>query len=196
MMFRKIMTPTGVTMSVAMGFVSHSLTVLLVCVAFLLWGVPTQAQTDDDDDDMSGGALAVLLLSVGTAVGDLDAFLPPSSPMHLDRLLMAMEGAADAEQAEDRAGELTWLGKATGAAQALMGATSSCDACGDLRDDLQEILGRVARERARIAGAPRTCNADGIVGKWEECDPLASPIGCESTTDFCNTRCKCQQPTP
>lgn len=172
--------------------------VLFLCAMLLVWGSPSGAQTDDDDDDMSGGALAVLLLAVGGAVaGDIGDLLPPSSQMHLDDLRAAIDEAANAEMAEDRARELKGLGKATGAARALLGMAASCDECEDLQDDLQEILGIIARERARIAGTPRSCRPDGVISKWEECDPLARPTGCETIVDatFCDVDCKCE-PVP
>jgi hypothetical protein len=177
----------------AFGSIRRLLFASFLCTALLVWSSPSEAQTDDDDDDMSGGALAVLLLAVGQSAADLEDFLPPSAPKHVDDLQAAIEGAAEAEAANERARELTFLGKAGGAAKALIGMTSACDVCDQLRADLQEILGAVARERATIAGASRSCRPNGVIDKWEECDPLALTTGCGSA-EFCDDECDCEIP--
>jgi hypothetical protein len=70
--------------------------------------------------------------------------------------------------------------------------TSACDDCGDLRDNIQQVIDLAAGLRARALH--NTCTPDGIVGSSEQCDPLAQPSGCPVLTlpSFCNDDCECQ----
>src|SRR5207244_2289037 len=62
----------------------------------------------------------------------------------------AANAAALAHAQGNRRGEISNLSEALGAAKALLGMTSSCDACGEVRSDLQEIIGIGALLKSRV----------------------------------------------
>jgi len=109
----------------------------------------------------------------------------------------AANGAAVANSAGDRAKEISRLSKVIGLASALMGMTSSCDACVDLRSDLQQIIGLAAVLKSQALGVG-ACSPDGVIQGNEQCDPLAVPTGCPVLTvpSFCNDECQCEPIIP
>ena len=96
--------------------------------------------------------------------------------------------------------EISRLSKTIGAAEAMMGLTSSCDNCGELRNKLQQIIGTASLLKSRAIGDVASCNPNGVIQGNEQCDPLAEPTGCPVNTVqalFCNDECECQAiPTP
>ena len=48
----------------------------------------------------------------------------------------------------DRHGELLALGKTLGSTRALLGLTSTCDSCGDVREEIQQVIDLAAGLRA------------------------------------------------
>lgn len=117
------------------------------------------------------------------------------SPVVLGQLETAVNGAALANSEGDPHTEITKLSKAMGAAEALMGMTASCDDCADLRSDLQQIIGLLALLKSQALGVVTTCEPNGVIQGNEQCDPLAVPTGCPTSTTefiFCNDECQCQ----
>ncbi len=115
----------------------------------------------------------------------------------LDQLQAASEGAARAHLNGDRHAELAGLAKTTGAVHALLGMTGSCEDCGDLRTDLQQISQIVLGLKDALRAAA-SCNPDGVVSTNEQCDPLADPTGCPIRTfpTFCDENCQCATALP
>ena len=104
-----------------------------------------------------------------------------------NQLITAANGAADANSAGDQSREISRLSKAIGAADALMGMTSSCDDCNQASSDLQEIIGLAGLLKARALGVAACPEGS------EQCDPLAVPTGCPIAIvpTFCNDECMC-----
>ena len=76
----------------------------------------------------------LLLLITVALIGDV--FETPPGQVVKNQLQIAVEGARLASSEGDQHKEIGRLSKAVGAAEALMGMTSSCDACGDVRGGL------------------------------------------------------------
>jgi hypothetical protein len=140
---------------------------------------------------------ALILVVVVTAA---ESDLPQGSQVVIKQLQTAVEGAQAANMVGNRVAELSRLSKAIGAAEALMGMTSACDECGDLRDVLQQIIGHAALLKTSAVGASGTCQPNGIIGPTEQCDPLAASTGCPVNTiepTYCSDECLCEiAPTP
>jgi len=130
----------------------------------------------------------------------MDADLPPASQVVVNQLKTAAEGAQAANMVGNRVAELSRLSKAIGATEALLGMTSDCDECGDLKDVLQQIIGQAALLKTAAVGASGTCQPNGIIGPAEQCDPLAASTGCPVNTielTYCSDECRCEVvPTP
>jgi hypothetical protein len=178
------------------------LLVALLVVGLLVPTMPYEAtsQTDDDDDDMSGGALAVLLLAVGGAVaGEVYGPNRLAAQRAFDQLSTAAAGAIVAESGRDRPQELSRVSQAIGAAEALMGMTPSCDTCDDVKSSLQHVVGILARAKSKLTGHTTSCQPNGIIQPKEQCDPLAVPTGCSTSSTpalFCNAECQCKGIVP
>jgi Flp pilus assembly pilin Flp len=114
------------------------------------------------------------------------------------QLQKAGDDAALANSEGDRAREISRLSKAGGLAEALMGMTSSCADCSELRNNLQQIIGLAAALKSEALGVTSACNPDGVIGGGEQCDPLATPTGCEVLTvvTFCSAECQCEPISP
>jgi Flp pilus assembly pilin Flp len=113
-------------------------------------------------------------------------------------LIAAAGDAAEANSMGDRTKEVSRLSKAIGAAKALMGITSSCDNCDEVRTDLQEIIGLADLLKSRALGVVSACTPDGVIEPGEQCDPLAMPTGCPVLTfsTFCSDQCLCEPIIP
>jgi hypothetical protein len=176
----------------------------LLLIGLLVPTMPYEAtsQTDDDDDDMSGGALAVLLLAVGGAVGKEEVYGANrlAAQSAFDQLSTAAAGAIIAESGRDRPQELSQVSRAIGAAEALIGMTPSCgETCDDVKSSLQHVVGILARAKSKLTGPPKSCQPNGIVQPREQCDPLAVPTGCSTSSTpvlFCNAECQCRGIVP
>ena len=143
--------------------------------------------------------LALIIVVVITAT-ELQSDLPQGSQVVINQLQTAAEGARAANMVGNRVAELSRLSKAIGATEALMGMTSDCDECSDLRDVLQQIIGYAALLKTSAVGASGTCQPNGIIGPTEQCDPLAASTGCPVNTiepTYCSDECRCElAPTP
>jgi hypothetical protein len=135
----------------------------------------------------------VALIAFAATVG-LQVDLPPGSVVLFRQLQTALEGARAANIVGNPTAELSRLGKAIGASEALLGMTSACDACGRLEDTLQQVIGHLALLKANLVGVSSTCNPNGIVQPNEQCDPLAIPSGCPAAATFCSDECRCEAP--
>jgi hypothetical protein len=120
--------------------------------------------------------------------------LGPQATIPADHLKQAAEAARQANLDGNRPQEIAHLSQAIGAAHALMGMTSACGTCSDLRAQLQQAIGQAAALKTEALGAPAACKPDGVIGPTEQCDPLAVPTGCPITTEpsFCNAECQCE----
>jgi len=139
-------------------------------------------------------ALILALIAI-IAIAALQLNLPPGAQVVITQLSTAVEGARAANIVGNSTAELTRLSKAIGAAQALVGMTSACSDCGEVRDVLQQIIGQAAVLKTRITGASGTCNPNGILQPNEQCDPLAIPSGCPvnaTAVTYCSDECTCQ----
>ena len=142
---------------------------------------------------------ALLLVAVLLLAATVQSSPPPNEGFVnvLSHLQAASEGAAQAHLNGDRHGELAGLAKTTGAVHALLGMTASCDDCGDVRSDLQQISQIVLGLKDSLRAAA-SCNPDGVVSANEQCDPLADPTGCPIRTfpTFCDENCQCATALP
>src|SRR6266487_637380 len=139
--------------------------------------------------------LVLALIAVLVIVADMQPDLPPGSQVVVNQLETGLEGARAANMVGNRVAELSRLSKAIGAAEALMGMTSACGECGDLRDDLQQIIGQAALLKTRAVGTSGTCQPNGGIQPNEQCDPLAIPTGCPVNTTavtYCSDECLCE----
>jgi Flp pilus assembly pilin Flp len=144
-------------------------------------------------------ALLAALLSIAAIA--MITLPEPNSGAHVvfGQLETAVNAAALANSEGDQPKEISRQSKALGAAEALMGMTTPCDACGELRDVLQQIIGLVALMKSQTLGVASTCNPNGVIQGNEQCDPLAVPTGCPVNpvqAVFCNDECQCQAITP
>jgi len=167
----------------------------LLCIALVVAPVPRASALSID----YAIVLALILLAV-IDLTDAQSDLPQGSQVVINQLKTAAEGARAANMVGNRAAELSRLSKAIGATEALMGMTSDCDECGDLRDVLQQIIGHAALLKASVVGASGTCQPNGIIGPTEQCDPLAIQTGCPVNTiepTYCSDECRCElAPSP
>jgi Flp pilus assembly pilin Flp len=140
----------------------------------------------------------MLALILVTCITDVSASGLPQDGAALNAITAQFQTAANAaalaNSEGDRAKEISRLGKTLGAAEALMGMTSSCDTCDDLRTHLQQIIGLAALLKSRALGVGGACNPDGVIQGGEQCDPLAVPTGCPVLTvpSFCSDECQCE----
>ena len=121
--------------------------------------------------------------------------LPPGAQTVITQLNVSVEGAKAANATGDRVTEASRLSKAIGAAQALIGMTTSCGNCAEVRETLQEIIGQATLLRAATGAGPASCRANGIIQPFEQCDPLAIPTGCPANTTaviYCSDECRCE----
>src|SRR5947209_8566255 len=95
-----------------------------LCASLLLIPVPKASA------GLTEYALILPLIAAITAViFDTQGDLPPGSQVVVNQLNTAVEGARAANLVGNRVAELSRLSKAIGAAEALMGMTSTCDQC-------------------------------------------------------------------
>ena len=159
-----------------------------LCVALSTLPVPKASAVSDEYTIL----FALILVAALTAS---EADLPPASQVVVNQLKTAAEGAQAANMVGNRVAELSRLSKAIGATEALIGMTSDCDECGDLRDTLQQIIGHASLMRTSLVGASGTCQPNGILGPNEQCDPLAASTGCPVNTielTYCSDECRCE----
>jgi hypothetical protein len=83
---------------------------------------------------------ALLSTLIGGIRLEVEADFGTSFVEMVDRLQSAAESARAANLQGDQATEIPNLSKVIGAANALMGMTSSCDVCVELRDDLRQVI--------------------------------------------------------
>lgn len=166
-----------------------------LCIALSILPVPKASAVS-----VEYPILFALILVAALSAADIQSDLPPASQVIVNQLQTAAEGARAANMVGNRAAELSRLSKAIGATEALMGMTSDCDECGDLRDVLQQIIGQAALLKTAAVGASGTCQPNGIIGPNEQCDPLAASTGCPVNTielTYCSDECRCAlAPTP
>src|SRR5689334_19025402 len=143
----------------------------VLCVTLMVFPVPKASA------DLIEYALIVQLIALAASVVQ-HADVPPASPVLVNQLATAVEGARAANMVGNQVAEHSRLSKAIGAAEALIGVTSSCDQCGDLKGVLQQIIGQAALLKTKAVGASGTCQPNGIIGPNEQCDPLAIVSGC------------------
>jgi len=179
-------------MSKTMNPLRMSLTGFL-CIALSILPVPKASAVSVEYPVL----LALIIVVVVTST---QSDLPQGSQVVINQLQTAAEGARAANMVGNRVAELSRLSKAIGATEALMGMTSDCEECGDLRDTLQQIIGQAALLKTRAVGASGTCQPNGIIGPNEQCDPLAIQTGCPVNTiepTYCSDECRCElAPTP
>jgi len=179
-------------MSKTMNPLRMSLTGFL-CIALSILPVPKASAVSVEYPVL----LALIIVVVVTST---QSDLPQGSQVVINQLQTAAEGAPAANMVGNRVAELSRLSKAIGATEALMGMTSDCEECGDLRDTLQQIIGQAALLKTRAVGASGTCQPNGIIGPNEQCDPLAIQTGCPVNTiepTYCSDECRCELvPTP
>ena len=179
-------------MSKTMNPLRMSLTGFL-CIALSILPVPKASAVSVEYPVL----LALIIVVVVTST---QSDLPQGSQVVINQLQTAAEGARAANMVGNRVAELSRLSKAIGATEALMGMTSDCDECGDLKDVLQQIIGQAALLKTRAVGASGSCQPNGIIGPNEQCDPLAASTGCPVNTiepTYCSDECRCElAPTP
>jgi hypothetical protein len=142
--------------------------------------------------DLIEYALVLVLIITAATIGR-QVNVPPGWTVVINQLQTAVEGARAANLIGDGKLEASRLSKALGAGQALMAMTSPCDQCGDLRNVIQQIIGKVALLKTAVVGASGTCHPNGVLQPNEQCDPLAVPTGCAVSIEltFCSDECTC-----
>jgi hypothetical protein len=174
------------------SWIARSLAAIL-CAGLIATSFPRRAQADIIEYSL----LLTIILTV--VAGAIPAGVPPQPwQIHGLQLQDAVNAAQQANSAGERSKEIGRLGKANGIASAMLSeATTSCNpACGDVTQNLQAIIGYVGfLQSLAIGTVTASCNPDGVVEPGEECDPLAVPTGCASSTvpTFCDTECLCEQ---
>jgi Flp pilus assembly pilin Flp len=141
----------------------------------------------------SAGLVEYALILVLISVLVIDQ-LAPGSRILLDQLETSIERARAANMVDNRTAEASRLSKAIGAAEALLGMTSACSDCSDLRDTLQQIIGQAAALKTAAVGASGSCHPNGLIQPNEECDPLAESTGCPVNMielTYCSDECRC-----
>jgi Flp pilus assembly pilin Flp len=167
--------------------------VAALCVLVLVATTPREAAA------ATLAEYALLLFLITVALIDILPETNPGAHVVFGQLETAVNAASLANSEGDQPKEISRLSKALGAAEALMGMTTPCDACGELRDVLQQIIGLVALMKSQTLGVASTCNPNGVIQGNEQCDPLAVPTGCPVNpvqAVFCNDECQCQGITP
>jgi hypothetical protein len=159
---------------------------VLVVIVWLLLLAPLKV--------LAGLTEYAIILALIAIIAIAALILPPGSKEVIDQLHSSIVAAQAANSSGIQRRELSSLSKAIGTAQALMGMTASCDACGEVRTDLQAIIGLATKLRARLLKPSGGCNPDGVIESGEICDPLASPTGCPITSipTFCDDTCDCE----
>lgn len=171
------------------------LLISVLCVSVLILGIPVKAPA-------TALEYAVMLALISILIPDVQVSNKPWAGawgVVSSQLQMAANGAADANTQGDQIMEISRLSKAIGAAEALMGMTSSCDDCQELRSDLQQIIGLASFLKSKALGVVSGCHPNGKIQKSEECDPLAVPTGCPTNATvefFCNDECQCVEQNP
>ncbi len=139
----------------------------------------------------------MLALIIVVCITDVSASELPQNGAALNAITgqfqVAANAAALANSAGDRAKEISRLSKTIGMAEALMGMTSSCNTCDELRTHLQQVIGLAALLKSQALGVG-ACSPNGVIQGNEQCDPLAVPTGCPVLTvpSFCNDECQCE----
>jgi hypothetical protein len=138
-------------------------------------------------------AIIIPLISILLLAVDGRGDLPPGSQVLIVQLEESVDGARAANLVQNRTLELSRLSKAIGAAEALLGMTTACDDCDELRGLLQEVIGDAAALKTAAVGASGTCHPNGVLEPNEQCDPRAIPPGCPVTTEltYCSDECRC-----
>src|SRR5207248_2634890 len=147
--------------------------IAFLCAGLVLSPIPRASATAVAD---YGPLLVLIVILISAPVQQVD--LPQGSKIVTNQLETAVQAARAASLVGNSTAEFSRLSKAIGAAQALMGMTSACSDCGEVRDILQQIIGQASVLKTRIAGASGSCNPNGIIQPNEQCDPLAIPSGC------------------
>jgi len=145
--------------------------------------------------DLIEYTLVVALIAFAATVG-FEVALPTGSSVVMGQLQASIERARAAHVSGDRSAEVSNLSKTAGAAEALIGMSSACDNCSELRDTLQQITGRIALLKTEAVGASGTCHPNGVIQPNEQCDPLVTPFGgCPVGTalTYCSDECRCEQ---
>jgi len=110
-----------------------------LCALVLTSMTPRKAAAQElDEYGLLAGLITIVQGEMDDIVQEPDIHLPLghlSSKLH-DDFLAALEGHLEG----DRAQEIAYLGRVDGVATALMGMTSPCDVCGELREDLQQVI--------------------------------------------------------
>jgi hypothetical protein len=170
---------------------SRFLVVALLSAALVLPSVPQKASSGDFIEY----ALVVALIAFASTIAPV-LTLPDGSDVLIRQLEVAVEGARAANIVDNPTLEAARLSKAIGAAWALIGMTSACGECGELRDTLQQIIGQAAALKTAAVGASGTCHPNGVLQPNEECDPLipnACPLNGTVVT-YCSDECLCEVP--
>lgn len=136
---------------------------------------------------------ALILVLISVIAFDFPPGVPPGSQVLVDQLQTSIDGAQTANQLGNRILEASLLSKASGAAEALIGMTSSCSDCDDLRSTLQQIIGEAAFLKTAAVGASGSCHPNGVLQPNEACDPRAIPTGCPVAVEvtYCSDECRC-----
>jgi hypothetical protein len=145
---------------------------------------------------MAEYALLLFLIAISLSVQGPTGPKDNGASSVLGQLRAAGEHAAAAHLNGNRTQEIAGLAETMGLTKAMLAITGSCDTCGDLRSDLQQILDVATHLKAVAQGGTGTCKPDGVIGRHEACDPLAQPSGCPITTfeTFCDDACECTSP--
>ncbi len=167
--------------------------VAALCVLLLTFTTPRKAEATAVEYAVM---LALIIVVCITAITDRSSQNEWS--VVGKQLTAAATDAAAANSAGDQTKEASRLSKTIGAAKAMMGITTSCDNCDEVRTDLQQIIGLAELLRSRARGVVSACNPDGVIDPNEQCDPLAVPTGCPVLTfpTFCSDQCLCEPIIP
>jgi Flp pilus assembly pilin Flp len=143
---------------------------------------------------LAGLAEYALILALIAVLVIVARVLPPGSMAVIHELQSAITDAQVANAGGHPLKELSHLSKALGLEEALMDMAASCDTCGEVTADLQELIGLTSKLQARVLITPG-CKPDGVIASNEECDPLAAPTGCptDPVPTFCDDMCQCEE---
>ncbi|MGA9721766.1 MAG: hypothetical protein WBQ86_04880 [Candidatus Binatus sp.] len=167
--------------------------VAALCVMLLTFTTPRKAVATSVEYPIMLALIIVVCITATTDVSSQNNWSVVGG-----HLIAAGGDAEEANSVGDRTKEISNLGKAIGTAEALMGITTSCDNCDEVRTDLQEIIGLAGLLKSRALGGVSACTPDGVIEPGEQCDPLAVPTGCPATTfeSFCSDQCLCEPIIP
>ncbi len=167
------------------------LLISLLCISVLMLTMPAKAPAP------TAVEYAVMLaLIIVVCITDITKV--SNEPWHVaygvvaNQLLTAALDAQDANTDGDHKTELIKLSMAIGSAKAMLGITSSCGVCDEIRTDLQQIIGMATVLRSEALGVVSGCHPNGKIQKSEECDPLIKPNGGCAEGNFCNDECLCE----